>query len=297
MGNGDHLSELAATLDREVLQRIRLTLPTVFLVGAARSTPSALRDRIREELAGQPRITGFDVHYPEDLFEELLRGKEKDADLLQLENMLAENVHAVVIVLESPGAIAELGAFANHARLRDRLVVVVDKKYRKARSFIMLGPMNYLRRKTASKIILHDFRDPDVHKLGAEVRRAVRKVSEGVVVDTGVRNPIAAQHYLRAAIHILQPVSERTLQLLVERATTGTAQEATRIVSASLSILYSQGEVTLAGELYSLTEAGRRRLRRMLQVELEGRNMARALDRGRIDVLTWTLRRPQRLTA
>lgn len=293
----DRLTELAARLDQDVFQRIELRTPAVFLVGAARSAPSALRAQIREELAGKPRIPGFDVYYPEDLFEELLRGGEKGADLLELENLLAENVHAIVIVLESAGAIAELGAFANHDKLRGRLVVVVDSKYKRARSFIMLGPVSYLGRKTTSKIIYHDFKRPDLRKLGEEVRGAVRKVSKGVVVDTSVRNPVAAQHYLRAAIHVLHPVSQARLQSLIERVASGTPEQANRIVSTSLSILLREGEVALSAEGHNLTEAGRQRLRRMLQLERQGRAIAHSLDRARIDVLTWTLRHPQRLPA
>jgi len=294
---GDPLSELAATLDKEVFRRIGLTTPAVFLVGAARSTPSALRDRLREELAGKPRIPGFDVYYPEELFEELLRGGERGADLLQLENMLAQNVHAIVILLESPGAIAELGAFSNHDNLRDRLVVVIDKRYRRARSFIMLGPVSYLKRKTNSEVVFHDLAHPDLDKLGTDVRSAVRKVSRGVKVDTTVRNPVMAQHYLRAAIHILAPVRRARLQGLIERATPGSSGDANRVVSTSLSILLREGEIALGGEGYILTDTGRQRLDRMFRLEREGQNMVRSLDRARIDVLTWTLRHPRKLIA
>lgn len=297
MNAPDRLAELASALDNQVFQRIRLTTPAVFLVGAAKFAPTSLRDQLREELAGKPRIPGFDVYYPEDLFDELLHGGEKGADLLELENILAENVHAIVIVLESPGAIAELGAFSNHDRLRNRLVVVVDKKYRRARSFVMLGPVNYLRRKTGSRVVFHDFSQPELHKLGEDVRSGVRKVSQDVVVDTSVRNPVAAQHYLRAAIHVLHPVSQATLQSLIERATHGTPEQANRIVSTSLSILQREEEVALGSDGYSLTHAGRHRLERMLRLEEAGREMRHALDRARIDVFTWRLRRPQRLMA
>ena len=293
----DLLGELATMLDQEVFQRIRLTRPTVFLVGAARSAPSALRERLREELSGKPWIPGFDVYYPEDLFEELLRGGAGGTDLLELENMLAKNVHAIVIVLESAGAIAELGAFANHLELRDRLVVVVDKKYQRARSFVMLGPVAYLRRRAKSKVILHDLKNPNVDKLGSEVRTAVRKVGGEATVETSVRNPLAAQHYLRAAIHVLAPVSKARLLSLIERATACLSEEANWIVSTSLSILLREREISLGGEGYGLTDAGRHRLERMLQLERDGREMIRSLDRARVDVLTWTLRRSRRLTA
>jgi hypothetical protein len=291
----DALTELAVALDQQVFQRIHLTEPTIFLVGAARSASVSLRGRIRQELAGKPRVPGFDVYYPEELFEEMLGGGDRGADLLQLENLLAESVHAVVIVLESEGAIAELGAFANHDKLKDRLVVVVDKKYRREKSFIMLGPVNYLRRRTHSEIILHPFHQPDFGRLGKDIRAAVRRVSKTVTVDTSVRNPVTAQHYLRAAIHVLNPVSQIQLKSLIERAGARSPEESDRIVATSLAILQRQREVALAGEAYILTPAGQNRLERMLLFENEGAIMASALDKARIRVLTWRLRRKQTL--
>lgn len=291
----DYLAEIAATLNEEVFQRIQLTRPTVFLVGAGPSTPSSLRDQIRDELAGRPRIPGFDVYYPEELFEELLRGAEPRADLLELENLLAENVHAVVIVLESEGPIAELGAFANHEKLRDRLVVIVNKRYRKARSFIMLGPIKYLRQKTRSRIVYYEPMDIDLDKLGKNIRAGVRKVSAGVTVETSVRNPVLAQHYLRAAIDVLHPIQRTTLQSLIQSVAPINATETNRIVIAALSILTREKEVALGNDGYTLTKAGRDRLGRMLKLEEHGRQISTSLDRTRINVMTWKLRRKRAL--
>ena len=65
------LAKIAKSLEQEVFQRIKLNTPTVFLVGAGRSSASILRDEVRDELEKKPRIRGkFDVYYPEELFEE-----------------------------------------------------------------------------------------------------------------------------------------------------------------------------------------------------------------------------------
>ncbi len=291
------LPQVAATLDQEVFQRLQLTTPAVFLVGAGRSAPSTLRDQIRDELVGRKWVRGFDVYYPEELFEELLWEGERHAGLLELENKLAENVHAVVIVLESEGPIAELGAFANHEKLRDRLVVIVNRRHRKSRSFIMLGPVAYLKQETRSEIIYHEPKNPDMQKLGEQIRSAVRKISKEAVVDTTVQNSIAAQHYLRAAIHVLHPVSEDVLISLVQHVGPSEHAEANRIVSTALSILRSETEVTLGNDGYELTQPGKDRLRKMLEREKYGRNISEALDKARIDILTWTIRKRQKLTA
>jgi len=285
---------ISEDLRKQVFEKIELRGIAVFLVGASRAAPYSLRDALRRELSGRRYILGFDVYYPEELFEELLTGSQK-GDLLELENMLARSVHAVVILLESPGAIAELGAFANHAELQDKLVVVVDKKYLRKKSFIMLGPVAHLRKRTKSQVIYFDFRRGDIEKLGEDVRSAVRRVSKDVRVDNTVRNPIAAQHYLRAAIHAFAPVSRDTLFHVVKVADVAEEEDVETRLNTSLSILGRQGEVMLAGQKYSLTTAGRRRLHTMLRLEPSGKAIQDALDQVRLKVMTWTLRRPTKL--
>lgn len=291
----ERIRVIAEALRREVFERIQLRGVAVFLVGASHASSFSLRDPLRRELSGKRYIRGFDVYYPEELFEELLTGDER-TDLLELENMLASSVHAVVILLESPGAVAELGAFANHGELQNKLVVVVDKRYRRKKSFIMMGPVAHLHAKTKSEVIYHDFRRAEIGKLGEEVRSAVRRVIKDVQVEATLSNPVAVQHYLRAAIHAFGRASALTLLNVVKTGGVGNEGEVWAVVNTSLSILRRQGEIVLgADNRYSLTGAGRRRLQAMLRLELWGRSMEDALDRIRLDVMTWTLRRPRRL--
>ena len=294
------LAKIAKSLEQEVFQRIKLNTPTVFLVGAGRSSASILRDEVRDELEKKPRIRGkFDVYYPEELFEELLWGSRGKANLLELENLLARSVHAVVIILESEGPIAELGAFANHHQLQNRLVVVIEKQYKKARSFIMLGPVKYLREQTKSHIVYYDPKKSYLEQLGQDIRAAVRQLSREITVDSTVSNPIAAHHYLRAAIHVLHPVKEKTLQFLINRAIADTGNDgySEHIVSTALGILMREREVTLASDGYSLTTAGRDRLVKLTESQELGPAIVKSLDSIRINALTWRLRRPTLLTA
>jgi hypothetical protein len=65
-------------------------------------------------------------------------------NLLQFEEDLGYLTAAVLIFVEAPGAIAELGAFTQIHSLRDRLAVVVKTHYHPAKSFISLGPLRFL---------------------------------------------------------------------------------------------------------------------------------------------------------
>jgi len=54
------------------------------------------------------------------MFIEFILGHQKQ-DLLTLENLLADSVNTVVILLQSPGTFTELGAFTNYEKLTEML--------------------------------------------------------------------------------------------------------------------------------------------------------------------------------
>lgn len=62
-------------------------------------------------------------------------------DLLTFEEFLAEVSDAIILFVESPGSFCELGAFAYAEKLfSDKLIIVIDRKYKKDKSFIITGP-------------------------------------------------------------------------------------------------------------------------------------------------------------
>ena len=62
-------------------------------------------------------------------------------DLLLFERDLGVLTNAVLIFVEGPGAIAELGAFSQIDTLSERLVIVVTENHHPKKSFISLGPI------------------------------------------------------------------------------------------------------------------------------------------------------------
>lgn len=67
------------------------------------------------------------------------------SDLLLFEKDLGYLTSAVVVFLEGPGAIAELGAFSQIPSLRERLLVVVNSGEHPKDSFISLGPLRSIK--------------------------------------------------------------------------------------------------------------------------------------------------------
>lgn len=282
--------EIVRRLITEIFPKLRQRGLTVFLVGAGKNAPSSIRDSIRKELTSRSYLKRLDVYYPEELFEELLRSGTK-YDLLSLENLLAKSVHSVVIILEGPGAVAELGAFANHKGLKDRLIVIVDKKYRRANSFIMLGPVRFLCENTQSAILYHDFRNPKFKELCPQIRSLVRNQSDKTHIDYSVANPIYAQYFIVSIIYLMEPVESRTLREMMGLAGIRSTKKVEAIVTCSLNILKRQKEVEKKDGKWLLSKAGLERLRGAVSLAREGRRIQKLFDDFRISILNERLRR------
>lgn len=124
----------------------------VFLCGGASgSEKQSYRDKIRDILKDNKSIS---ILYPEDLFTEMLN--KKKYDLLTLEKFLANNSDLIVIVCESPGSFAELGAFVNNEMTLKKVVVLLHINFKNTKSFIRQGPVEYVKKKNSNNVIFYD---------------------------------------------------------------------------------------------------------------------------------------------
>lgn len=65
------------------------------------------------------------------------------SNLLDLEQYIAAVVQAVILIVESPGSMCELGAFVTVKEIRDKLIIVLQGKYKNTPSFITDGAIRY----------------------------------------------------------------------------------------------------------------------------------------------------------
>jgi len=98
----------------------------------------------RDHIAGYLR-----KHYPDILFfyaEEawLSIASQTRLNALQMEERLASLADMVLIIVESPGTFAELGAFSLSPNLRKKLVLILDRQYKSEASFINTGPVRWV---------------------------------------------------------------------------------------------------------------------------------------------------------
>ncbi len=282
------LEQFAARVHNEVFKSFHTYKTTLFLCGAGKTTGDSVREQIATALSSRWFSYQYDMFYPEDLFDELLLGPGHH-DLISLENILADSVDAVVLVIESYGAVAELGAFASNDKLRKKLACVVDVKYKKQKSFIQYGPLRLLRDKKEGEIIYGDF--SDVWSMIERIRRAVSRIRRSTKKAAGVTNVVQAHHFVLPCIFLLEPVTRETLIILVKNASGCDPRTSTALATGAIAILTKNREVVLTASGYKLTPAG---LNRFASLGRRGQTRrtynAKTMDELRIAVLNWRCR-------
>jgi len=222
---------------------------TVFLCGADITQKDKIRYKIAEALKWR---FWADIIYPEDIFDELLYSS-KTKDLLSLEGLLADSVDAIVLIPESPGSFAELGAFANDELLRSKLICLVDKKYKKDKSFINQGPLRLVKKANPFGLI---FIDPD--DIDEEIDKLIsslRKMKKASAKRGDKISLLQLENFLLPSIYLLEPVSKDTLVKLVASATEDKLNFF-QTTTTALTILIKKKQIQLTINGYKLTTLG-----------------------------------------
>jgi hypothetical protein len=117
--------------------RFRRLKPVLFLCGGF---GSANRDTLRNYLF--KHAPDVSVFYAERVWEHSAATTTSSA--LEMESDLASLADLVIVIVESPGTFAELGAFSLSEPLRRKLLPIVDSGYRGQSSFISTGPLRWI---------------------------------------------------------------------------------------------------------------------------------------------------------
>jgi hypothetical protein len=226
---------------------------TIFLCGADILRKDKIRFQIAEEIKSSWLSSRYyDIIYPEDIFDELLYSLKK-TDLLSLEALLAESVDAIVLIPESPGSYAELGAFANDEKLRKKLICLVNKKYQKDKSFINQGPLKLVKKENNKGLI---FIDPDnirnemtkIYKSLKIMKKSSQKINDEISL-------LQIDNFILPSIYLLEPVSKNTLIRLVKEASKD-GINSFQITTTALTILTKKRHIELTTNGYKLTTLG-----------------------------------------
>ena len=158
----------------------------LFLCGAASTKEKiSYRDIIRSKLEDNSNLS---ILYPEDMFMEMLNRKKYD--LLTLEKFLANNS-------DWTRTFTELGAFVNNSDTLEKVVILLQTKYKNTKSFIRLGPVEHVRMKNKNSIIYFNHNiDEAIDKIKKYLKNRFRylgyKRKESKIKDL---NLISGQYY------------------------------------------------------------------------------------------------------
>lgn len=123
----------------------------VFTCGAESAGPSSAREQLLRYAERYFKHGSF--FRAEDAFPVLLRSIRDD--YLSIEERIADYSDCVVIINESPGALAELGAFASNDKVVGKLLVVNPQAHLGQKSFINLGPIAKADKKSIFRTTIH----------------------------------------------------------------------------------------------------------------------------------------------
>lgn len=262
----------------------------LFLCGAASTKEKiSYRDIIRSKLEDNSNLS---ILYPEDMFMEMLNRKKYD--LLTLEKFLANNSDIILIVYESPGSFTELGAFVNNSDTLEKVVILLQTKYKNTKSFIRLGPVEHVRMKNKNSIIYFNHNiDEAIDKIKKYLKNRFRylgyKRKESKIKDL---NLISGQYYF--IILLLYFYQELSVKMLVDNLKKlykmkYNIEEFDIIYSSAIKRLFKEGlikkeEPSEKVIQYKLTDKGYDFASLLLSyVSLE--NRTRAIDKIRLKIM------------
>ncbi len=199
-------------------------------------------------------IYRYNIIYPEDIFAQLLHGSQS-VDLLSLENMLAESVDVIIIIPESPGAIAELGAFTNNKLLLKKIICLQDAKYKKEKSFINSGPIRLLKSLENKQVFFVEFDKIDKHI--SKIIEGINKAKKNNIKRLDFITLLQVENFVLPAIYLLETADKDILIKLVKEVLNPKDKiYASHATTASLTILLKNKQAFLTSKGYKLTEFG-----------------------------------------
>lgn len=283
------LQILANRIRTELYSTASTFSTTVFLCGADISQKDKLRAKVANLLNAPANGNLFDIVYPEEIFDEILYNS-KGANLLSLENLLAESVDVIVIIPESPGSFTELGAFVNDEKLRNKVICIIDNEFERKKSFINQGPVKLVKAANPDCVIYAD--KNDLNKIYEKLTKSIRKIKKNSSKKNNKISLIQLNNFLLPAIYLLEPINKVSLQKLV-----GYANEeytnVQHITTAALTVLQKKRQIELTSNGYKLTSVGLDAFWEAISPPKHSNKNKNNifLDNLRLEVLNLTLRR------
>ena len=235
---------------------------TVFLCGADITNTDTARSKMASIFSNYAR---YELLYPEDLFDDLLAGQGQYS-LLDLENILADSVDAIVLFPESPGSFAEIGAFSNNEKLVKKLIVLSNKKYKSDKSFLNYGPYRLIKRSNTGKVNHINYShlsDPvESIKIYRKVNGFITNIKKAHPVDRDVANILEAENFILPCIYLFDTTDIIILSKLIGFATGQEKILCDIATKSSLGRLASKSYISQTPSGFQVTKEGAKYIRK-----------------------------------
>ena len=208
----------------------RKVRPVVFLCGGLRSRRrDFLAKYLRTKHPRKPL-----VFYAEEVWDVV--SSRSDLNALEMEEELAALSDLVIVVAESPGTFAELGAFALAPTLRSRLLLILNQDHKDEESFLRTGPVAWVDKESryapsiwanhAVVLDIVDELDDRLQKLPTRLGRRVERLEDSpkhllfFLADlAAIFGPCPASHLKLYADKLLPRPPKTSVDLLLGLAT------------------------------------------------------------------------------
>ncbi len=227
---------------------------SIFLCGADINNSSTARFKVAQLFEDWWSKYFFRIYYPEDIFDELLYSSESK-DLLSLENLLAKSVDVIIMIPESPGSFAELGAFANDENLRKKMICILDIKYKKNKSFINQGPVKLVKNVDSKNVLFLDLKNLQNHK--TQIHIAVRNLIKSSNRKQKEVNLLQADSFILPILYLLEPTDKKTITNILKYAMNEDEENAFQATFSALTTLTKKNYVEVTSQGYKLTTLGK----------------------------------------
>lgn len=277
----DQIRGIAQVVEEKIYKPFKSNKTAIFLCGADINDNSKARAKLAGLLKEKKR---FEILYPEDIFDDLLVGNSHS--LLTLESILADSVDAIVIFPESPGSFAEIGAFSNDERLRNKLICFANKKYQKNKSFINYGPLRLVKTSssgTVAHIVYEDLDDVNKReKIYDTLVDSLLKIRKTSPTKKFIGNILEVENFLLPCIYLVDNIGNVSMYKVLESITKLSSNFCEIATRSALSRLVAKRFITRSLIGYSITALGADHVRSSFG--------HRNLDAARIEVMNYELR-------
>lgn len=227
---------------------------SIFLCGADISNVNTTRYKVSQLFEDWWSRYFYRIYYPEDIFDELLYSSESK-DLLSLENLLAKSVDTIIMIPESPGSFAELGAFANDESLRKKMICILDIKYKKNKSFINQGPVKLVKNVNSEHVLFLDLKN--IHREKKIIQKTVKNLATKNNKSYREVSLLQADTFILPILYLLEPIDKQTISNILKYAMNENSENAYQATYSALTTLSKKNYIELTYNGYKLTKLGK----------------------------------------